>query len=242
MERKNKLIILGIILLAVTIAIFLLFIFKDKKTTVISNGEEKKNLPAEEMVGNNDSEVSKEESPEIVSEKNTEKNTIPEEKPAVPKEEVVSNFKIIKKLVAWGFQKADSRGIDTIIIHSSYNALGGDEYDTDKLIAEYKEYEVSPHYLIDRSGKVYKLVEEKNIAYHAGESKVPDGRKNVNGFSLGIEVMENKIDGPSSAQYAALKKLIGDIKSRHKIKYVLGHNQIAPGRKDDPWKFDWKKI
>ena len=105
-----------------------------------------------------------------------------------------NNLKIISKLVSWGYQKSSGRSVDTIIIHSSYNALGGDEYDTDKLIDEYKKYNVSPHYLIDRKGNIYKLVRNEDIAYHAGESKTPDGRKNVNNFSIGIEIINTKYD------------------------------------------------
>lgn len=185
----------------------------------------------------------------------TESTTItpPEEKkenPIHPKESEITEptqkpttkLSITDKLVSWGFSSASDRKIDTVIIHSSYNALGGGEYDVAKLIQEYKEYGVAPHYLIDREGKIYQLVEEKNIAYHAGESKTPDGRSQVNNFSLGIEIMTTKEESPTDAQYAALNKLIADIKKRYSIKYVLGHDDIAPGRKTDPWNFDWGKI
>src|SRR3989339_1870866 len=101
-----------------------------------------------------------------------------------PKKETVENIdepKIINKLADWGFSKSDNRKIDTIIIHSSYNAVGSDVHDLDDIIyKEYKPYGVSPHYIISREGKIYRLVEDKNIAYHAGESKVPDGRTGVN--------------------------------------------------------------
>jgi len=110
------------------------------------------------------------------------------------------------------------------------------------LLKEYQQYKVAPHYLINRSGNIYRLVEDKNIAYHAGESQTPDGRKNVNEFSLGIEIMATQASGPTEKQYAALQKLVDFLKESCKIKYVLGHNQIAPGRKDDPWNFDWQKI
>ena len=152
------------------------------------------------------------------------------------------NAKIINKLVNFGFQKASGRSIDTIIIHSSYDALGTDPYDTAGLITEYKDYGVSPHYLINREGTIYKLVEEKNIAYHAGEGKVPDGRNSVNTFSIGIELMNTKTDNYTEAQYEALKNLLADLKKRYKIKYVLGHKDIAPDRKDDPWNFNMNKL
>lgn len=159
------------------------------------------------------------------------------------KENSSNSLRIISKLVSWGYSKPqNSRTIDTIILHSSYNALGGDKYNLAKLIEEYKEYGVSPHYLIDREGDIYQLVNDKNIAYHAGESKMPDGRTNVNNFSLGIEIMNTESSNPTEKQYQSLNKLISHIKNNHKIKSILGHNQIAPGRKTDPWNFDWKEL
>jgi N-acetylmuramoyl-L-alanine amidase len=150
--------------------------------------------------------------------------------------------KIVEKFVSWGFEKSSGRKIDTLIVHSSYDALGDDPYDVDGLIAEYKQYGVAAHYLIARDGKIYHLVADKNIAYHAGESRVPDGRTGVNTFSIGIEMM-NKEDGKfASAQYAALNHLIGDLKKQYSIKYILGHSDIAPGRKTDPWGIDWTKV
>jgi N-acetyl-anhydromuramyl-L-alanine amidase AmpD len=176
-----------------------------------------------------------------------EKNNAPASKEEttslVEKENPSASFKVNQKLVSWGYSKPQkSRAIDTIIIHSSYNALGGDPYNLSKLIQEYKEYGVSPHYLIDREGNVYQLVSDKNIAYHAGESKMPDGRTNVNNFSLGIEIMTTEDASPSAKQYSALKDLISLLKKNYRITNILGHNQISPGRKTDPWNFDWKKL
>ena len=152
------------------------------------------------------------------------------------------SLKIINKLVNFGFQKSSGRKIDAVIIHSSYDALGNDPYNVSGLINEYKQYGVAPHYLIDRKGQIYLLVEEKDIAYHAGVSEIPDGRNNVNTFSIGIEMINTKIDKYTDEQYESLKKLLVDIKNRYKIKYVLGHEDIAPGRKDDPWNFNWDKL
>jgi len=153
-----------------------------------------------------------------------------------------SDLKITNKLVDFGFKQAAGRSIDTIIIHSTYDAVGGDPFSVSGVIVEYKSYGVSPHYLIGRDGTIYRLVEDKNIAYHAGVAKTPDGRTNVNEFSIGIELINTKTDKVTDAQYAALNDLIDQLKGEYKIKYVLGHNQIAPGRKDDPWNFDWKKL
>lgn len=149
---------------------------------------------------------------------------------------------IVNKLVRWGFEKSSGRSIDTIIIHSSYDAIGSDPFDVDGLIEEYKSYGVAPHYLIDRAGKIYRLVEEKNIAYHAGTSQTPDGRSGVNAFSIGIEMMNIQKGNFTARQYVSINRIVGYLKGKYQIKYVLGHDQIAPGRKDDPWNFDWKKI
>ncbi len=235
--------------MAIIVAIFLFFIFSSKKTKVVLQLEENaKPNPTQEIEFKEETDLTENISTEnqksqTADLQESEKNNLTLPKTTVQSsEDATSDFKIIKNLVSWGFESSSGRKIDTIIIHSSYNALGGDEYDFKKLLSEYKEYGVSPHYVIDRKGNVYRLVTEKNIAYHAGESKTPDGRTGVNNFSIGIEIMNTKSDKPTNVQYAALKNLIADIKKRYKIKYVLGHNQIAPGRKDDPWNFDWKKI
>ncbi|MFZ2188664.1 MAG: N-acetylmuramoyl-L-alanine amidase [Candidatus Moraniibacteriota bacterium] len=166
------------------------------------------------------------------------------EKPVVTSDDApkVTKLSITNRLVSFGFQKSDSRKIDTIIIHSSYDAIGDDPYSVSGVIAEYKSYGVSPHYLIDRKGNIYRLVEDKNIAYHAGESKMSDGRTGVNIFSIGIEMLTTKKEKLTDAQYSALKLLIANLKGKYKITAVLGHNEIAPGRKDDPWNFEWGKI
>jgi len=152
------------------------------------------------------------------------------------------SIKIVDRLVNFGFEQSSGRAIDTIIIHSTYDAVGNDPFSVAGVIAEYKSYGVSPHYLIGRDGAIYRLVEDKNIAYHAGVAQTPDGRSNVNDFSIGIELINTKTDKISDAQYASLNNLIAQLKSKYKIKYVLGHNQIAPSRKDDPWNFDWKEV
>lgn len=150
--------------------------------------------------------------------------------------------KIVDKFVSWGFEKASDRKIDTIIIHSSYDALGKDPYSIDGIIAEYKQYGVSAHYLIARDGTTFQLVENKNIAYHAGESKVPDGRTGVNKFSIGVEMVNTENGKFADEQYSAVNQLIASLKKQYSIKYVLGHSDIAPGRKTDPWGIDWTMV
>lgn len=240
MPRFYKILIF-ILFLLILGAIFLYFSPASTKEIKI---EEKEELASENSIKPDNKEaLSSENNTNEIIEKNVE--PVLEEKTSETAENKSpsASLKIVSKLVSWGYSKPqNSRTIDTIILHSSYNALGGGNYDLEKLIEEYKEYGVSPHYLIDREGDVYQLVNDKNIAYHAGESKMPDGRTNVNNFSLGIEIMNTESSNPTEKQYQSLNKLISHIKNNHKIKSILGHNQIAPGRKTDPWNFDWKEL
>jgi len=154
-----------------------------------------------------------------------------------------NTLNIIDRYVNWGYEVPKSnRSIDTIIIHSSYDALGTDPYSVDGVIEEYKMYDVSPHYLIDRKGNIFRLVKEENIAYHAGGGKMPDGRTNINDFSIGIELLYHENETPNEIQYQKLVNLVKNLKSKYKIDYILGHKDIAPSRKTDPWNFDWQKF
>jgi N-acetylmuramoyl-L-alanine amidase len=151
------------------------------------------------------------------------------------------NFSIKQALVSFGHESASGRKIDTIILHSSHS-VSGDPYDTGAVVALWKSYGVAPHYMIARDGTVSQLVADKNIAYHAGEGKMKDGRTGINDFSIGVEILNTKDDQYTKAQYQAVKDLIAHLKGKYGIKYVVGHDDIAPGRKTDPWNFDWNKI
>ncbi len=150
---------------------------------------------------------------------------------------------IVNHIVNWGYRRADRpRNIEAIIVHSSYNALGPDSFSIAGVLREYRGAGVSPHYIIDRSGTIYRLVPDKDIAYQAGKSRLPDGKTDVNEVSIGIEIVNTIHDSPTEAQYVSLAKLVDCLKSKYPVRYVLGHKDIAPGRKTDPWNFDWGKF
>ncbi len=197
---------------------------------------------------------------EMASEVNEEKTATKEEviqeekKPEVKEEtkddsqksvtdegEKSKSFTIKSALVSFGHESASNRKIDTVVLHSSYSP-SGDPYSVSAVRSIWASYGVSPHYMIARDGTVYQLVADKDIAYHAGESTMKDGRKNVNDFSIGVEILNTKDDEYTKAQYQAVKDLIAYLKGKYSIKYVVGHDDIAPGRKTDPWNFDWNKI
>jgi len=225
---------------------------QDNNKVVIENPSENKNIntdlqtenedvnsEAENIIGQNEDTENDTENVEIKSD-NAASKIKEVEKESNEKSE--PKIKIIQNLVSWGYAVSSERNIDTIIIHSSYDALGNDPYDLDGLLKEYKLYGVAPHYVIDRKGKIYRLVTDKNIAYHAGASQMPDGRNGVNNFSIGIELINTEDDEYTENQYKALSELIDYLKNEHTIKYILGHSQIAPGRKTDPWNFDYTRI
>ena len=233
----KKAIISIIIIILAGAGVFVYLNLKEKKNWKINNSQENGWTSQENIV------AQKDESEKGVLEhqdNNVINNTKKETETSAANDEV--SIDIINKLVSWGYKAASSRQIDTVVIHSSYNALGGDVYNVDGLLKEYKSYAVSPHYLIDREGQIYRLVADGNIAYHAGAGRMPDGRINVNNFSLGIELMNTETSQFTDKQYAALKNLLAELKKKYSLKYILGHNQIAAGRKTDPWNFDWKKI
>lgn len=103
---------------------------------------------------------------------------------------------------------------------------------------------VSSHYLVGEDGTIYRLVAENKSAWHAGAS-FWDGKTNLNAHTIGIEI-DNPGDCPfSQAQMDAVTALCRWILSRHNIKprNVIGHADLAPGRKPDPgWFFDWKGL
>jgi len=162
-----------------------------------------------------------------------------------PEPEPEAELQITKNILSWGFRiPSTTRSINTIVIHSSYDALGQDPYDTDGVIEEYRRYKVAPHYLIARNSTIYYLAPERAIAYHAGVSTMPDGRKNANDFSIGIELIYTKSDTPNDAQYESLILLIKSLREKYNIPLanIVAHDEISPSRENDPANFDWEKL
>ncbi|WP_285407698.1 N-acetylmuramoyl-L-alanine amidase [Pseudomonas sp. FR229a] len=115
--------------------------------------------------------------------------------------------------------------------------------------------EVSSHYLIgdDKGATIYKLMDENQRAWHAGESQW-QGRTWLNSSSIGIEIVNPGYkDTPtgrlwypySEAQIQSLITLLKDISQRNGIspRHIIGHSDIAPLRKLDPGPlFPWKRL
>ncbi|WP_442806715.1 1,6-anhydro-N-acetylmuramyl-L-alanine amidase AmpD [Thauera sp. Sel9] len=101
---------------------------------------------------------------------------------------------------------------------------------------------VSAHYFIRRDGKVVRFVDPVLRAWHAGVSSW-NGRERCNDFSIGIELEGCDTLPFEDVQYRQLAGLIDELKRHYPIEAVVGHADIAPGRKTDPGPFfDWARL
>jgi len=152
-------------------------------------------------------------------------------------------------------ERSELDDIDTLVIHGIslppgqfgdnwinalfLNKIKGDEHPEFKCL---KDLKVSSHLLIRRDGEVIQYVPFNKRAWHAGQSSF-QGRENCNDFSIGIE-LEGTDDVPyEHEQYSSLALVTNAICKAYKkitLDRVVGHCDIAPGRKTDPGKvFNW---
>ena len=134
-----------------------------------------------------------------------------------------------------------SKSITLIIIH--YTGMQSERESIRRLINP--RFKVSCHYLVNRKGKIFNLVKDQNIAWHAGKSMWKK-YKNLNKNSIGIELVNRGhkygYQNFTKKQISALVKLCKKLKKKYRIKnkFILGHSDIAPLRKIDPGeKFPW---
>lgn len=101
---------------------------------------------------------------------------------------------------------------------------------------------VSAHFLIRRDAALLQFVSCERRAWHAGAS-IWKARERCNDFSIGIE-MEGCDELPfEEVQYLRLVDLIASLRLFYPIEAIVGHSDIAPGRKTDPGPFfDWRRL
>ena len=103
---------------------------------------------------------------------------------------------------------------------------------------------VSAHFFIPRDGQITQFVPVHRRAWHAGVSRFT-GRERCNDFSIGIELEGCDDDSFTAAQYAALTGLTRALRTAYppiRAEAIVGHSEIAPGRKTDPGPhFDWAR-
>ena len=156
------------------------------------------------------------------------------------------NIDSSKKFDEKFFTKANNfRKIDFLVLHHiQANSL-------DEALKLLLENGVSSHFIIDEGGKIFQLVDENNIAYHAGISHW-NGCEALNKSSIGIEFLNSD---PLTKKFSQEQMIAGVGLSKYlinkyqiKAKNIIGHSDIAYdkdsqtlNRKQDPSHlFNWK--
>ena len=110
------------------------------------------------------------------------------------------------------------------------------------------KFKLSCHYLINRKGEILRMVNDRNVAWHAGKSRWKNF-VNLNRVSVGIELVNKGhqygYQNFNKNQINSLISLCKNLTQKYAIKNenFLGHSDIAPLRKNDPGeKFPWKKL
>lgn len=154
------------------------------------------------------------------------------------------DLQIMERLSPNHGERLGSGMVDMLILH--YTGMESAEAALDRLCDP--EAQVSAHYLVDEDGTVTRMVPEDRRAWHAG---VACWRRcdDVNSASIGIEIVnpghEFGYRPFPEVQMAAVAALCRDVLGRHPIsaRQVLGHSDVAPGRKQDPGElFDWRAL
>ena len=126
--------------------------------------------------------------------------------------------------------------IDMLILH--YTGMQTAQAAIDRL--RDPAAKVSSHYVVDEDGRILRLVPERLRAFHAGIS-FWRGRRVLNDVCIGIEIVNPGHEWGyrpfPAAQMDAVRALCLEILGRHAIpaRNVIGHSDVAPNRKQDPW-------
>jgi len=145
--------------------------------------------------------------------------------------------------------------ITLLVVHNISlppNEFGGDDvlrffsneldYSTHSYYEGLREVRVSAHFFIRRTGELIQLVPCARRAWHAGASSWR-GRDRCNDFSIGVELEGTDTAPYPAEQYRQLARLAAALRCRYPIDDVVGHCNIAPGRKTDPGPaFDWTRF
>ena len=144
----------------------------------------------------------------------------------------------------FGKKKRSNSSIKLIIVH--YTGMQSERESLSRLCNT--KFKVSSHFVINQSGKIYRLVQDDRIAWHAGKS-CWGKYKNLNNNSIGIELVNKGhkfgYTNFKTKQLLSLIKICRRLVKKYKIKKrnIVGHSDVAPLRKIDPGeKFPWKQL
>ena len=143
-----------------------------------------------------------------------------------------------------------------------------DPYNMDTIRKIFADGGVSPHYIVDREGKIICYLPEDRAAWHAGKGTFGGDERltdSMNKYSIGIEIaamgsqkdmsiylseseyntIPKELIGYTDKQYEALK-LLDDICRRYSIPFdashVIGHDMYNPLKNDPGELFDWERL
>ena len=105
------------------------------------------------------------------------------------------------------------------------------------------DVKVSAHFVVDREGFITQFVPCERRAWHAGVSEW-QGKSGCNDFAIGIEMIGDEQHPFTTVQYRETARLCKTLMQRYPAittERIVGHQDIAPGRKWDPGKqWDWQ--
>ena len=141
-------------------------------------------------------------------------------------------------------KRRSNKSIKFLIIH--YTGMQSERESIMRLCSS--KSKVSSHFVINKKGKIYRLVQDNHIAWHAGKS-CWGKYKNLNKNSIGIELVNKGhkfgYTNFKKKQLSSLIKVCRNLIKKYRIKKqnIIGHSDIAPLRKIDPGeKFPWKQL
>ncbi|MFT5923843.1 MAG: AmpD protein [Paraglaciecola sp.] len=154
-------------------------------------------------------------------------------------------------------ERPEQTTISLLVIHNISlppNEFGGDHikyFFTGSLDPKLHSYfasiyqmRVSAHCLIKRDGHILQFVPFNKRAWHAGLSSF-QGVNRCNDYSIGIELEGADDIAYTQTQYQSLSALTKELMQDYPsitLGRIVGHNDIAPGRKTDPGiAFDWPR-
>ncbi|MAD88742.1 MAG: 1,6-anhydro-N-acetylmuramyl-L-alanine amidase AmpD [Pseudoalteromonas sp.] len=169
-----------------------------------------------------------------------------------------AKLKVTQRPCTFYDERPDEQDVNLLVIHNI--SLPAGQFGTEHVDAlftgnidcaahpsfvDLEGLKVSAHCFIRRDGQVLQYVPFNKRAWHAGVSEYA-GRARCNDFSIGIELEGTDTTPYSDAQYVTLVECTRYIMALYpKItsSQIVGHCDIAPGRKTDPGEaFDWQKF
>lgn len=154
-----------------------------------------------------------ESTPEDIEQNEVPEEVVQEEIPATESLPEEPELVVIPRLADWGYRIPDEpRTIDTIMLLSAYNT-SEDPYNVEEILNTFKKNSMLTHYMISRTGEVMQLAPNEVIAYHSGNTQMPDGtrKKEMNLYSIGIALVYDQTEAPSEVQLQQLRLLVNSL-------------------------------